>query len=252
MLPNPKMLLLEARVVPELAAFLLAQPLLRRAPRGDGHPVMVLPGLAASDLETAPLRLFLRRLGYDAHGWGLGRNEGPTDRVLDGLDRRLADLSTKKGRKVSLVGWSLGGILARLLASSHAHHVRQVITLAAPFRPLEAGEEFVTRVPDEQATRWRQIEAAARAGGIDKPPVPSTAIWSRSDGVVGSEVARQDPEPRHENVEVASTHFGIVFNLGALVVVADRLAQPEGEWQPFRPGPETRLLWLEPFNRQAG
>lgn len=232
-------------------AFALAQPLLRTAPRGDGHPVLVLPGLGASDLETTPLRWYLRELGYAPHGWSLGRNEGPTDRVLDGVDRRLEAIEAQCGRRVSLIGWSLGGIYARLLASAHPQLVRQVITLAAPFRPLEAGDEFITRVPDAQATRWRQIEAAARAGGIDKPPVPTTAIWSRSDGVVGGEVAQQEPEPCHENVEVNSTHIGIVWNLGALVVVADRLAQPEGSWQPFRPTSRTRLLWLEPFNRPA-
>ena len=123
-----------ARAMWEFGAYCASRPMERFAPRGDGHGVLVLPGFLATDGSTRPLRAFLRRLGYDARPWLLGRNVGPTDAVVDGLPRRLSDLHTSSGRRVSLVGVSLGGIFARDLARTHTELVRQVITLASPFR----------------------------------------------------------------------------------------------------------------------
>src|SRR5262249_26217621 len=114
--PSAALLLLEARVWLEFAALLPALPWLSRAPLGDGHPVLVLPGWLASDVSTRALRRFLRTRGYEAHGWGLGRNVGPTPEVVAGLARRLAALRSRHGRRASLIGWSLGGIYARELA----------------------------------------------------------------------------------------------------------------------------------------
>ncbi len=108
-----------ARGLADLAGLPLAAPWLAVAPRGDGHGVLVLPGLLASDMSTAPLRRFLGWLGYDVWGWNLGRNRGPSDAVLDGLPQALAALAAKAGRPVSVVGWSLGGIYARELAREY-------------------------------------------------------------------------------------------------------------------------------------
>ena len=131
--PSRLLLALEVRAIWELQAFLAAYPLLQRAPRGDGHPVLVLPGLAASDVSTKPLRTYLSAQGYAAHGWKQGRNHGPHSGVEARIDARLAELVQRYNRKVSLIGWSLGGVLAREAARRSAYLVRQVITLGSPF-----------------------------------------------------------------------------------------------------------------------
>ena len=112
--------------------------LLRSAPRGDGHPVLVFPGLLAVDVTTLPLRRLLRDLSYDARGWNLGINLGPSAELREKLDARLIHLFERHGRRVSLLGWSLGGLYARELARAHPDRVRLVITLATPFRDISA------------------------------------------------------------------------------------------------------------------
>jgi pimeloyl-ACP methyl ester carboxylesterase len=171
--PSRALLFLEGRVVLEWAALLPALPALRRAPRGDGQPVLVLPGFMASDGSTRVLRRFLAQLGYRAHGWGLGRNVGPSSEMAGGLAQRLEELRRRHGRRVSLVGQSLGGIYARELARRYADDVRQVITLASPFRDPEA-----TNVPAALLVRRRQHpdERAFRERLRAPLPVPSTAI----------------------------------------------------------------------------
>src|SRR5215475_15204524 len=136
--PNPRLLPLEGRALLELAALLPAYPFLRRAPAGDGHPVLVLPGFMASDFSTRTLRRFLRDKGYAVHGWKLGRNLGPSAATIGGMTARLQSLQARYGRRVSLVGWSLGGIYSRELARAMPEMVRQVITLASPFRDVNA------------------------------------------------------------------------------------------------------------------
>ncbi|HEX7436844.1 MAG TPA: alpha/beta hydrolase, partial [Caldimonas sp.] len=131
--PSRLLMLMEGRAVLGLAAFYAALPWLRTAPPGDGHPVMVLPGLAASDASTGPLRGYLAKLGYAVQGWELGRNLGRRQVVDLHLVPRLRELCARTGRSVSLVGWSLGGILAREMAKRAPQDVRLVITLGSPF-----------------------------------------------------------------------------------------------------------------------
>jgi pimeloyl-ACP methyl ester carboxylesterase len=230
--PRPGLLFLEGRALLEFAAFLAAYPLLRRAPAGDGHPVLVLPGFMASDFSTRALRRFLRARGYGAHGWNLGRNVGPTRETVDGLGRRFRELQERYGRRLSLIGWSLGGIYARELARRLPDDVRQVITLASPFRDLEA-----TNVPRLLRTRREPHpnEAALRAQLAAPLTVPMTAIYSRTDGIAAWESCATPPGPRCENIEVESSHLGIGHHPVVLLTIADRLAQPEGTWTPFRP-----------------
>ena len=196
----------EARAAPEFAAFVAsAGPLIARAPRGDGHPVLVLPGLGAGDTSTRPLRWFLDRLGYRTAGWGLGTSTGLSQRVSDSLDEVLRGLAEQHEQRVSVVGWSLGGVYAGVLAARAPHRVRSVITLGSPL----AGRR---RVP---------------AG------VPTTSVYSRSDSIVPWRASVLPPGPLRENVEVRGSHLGLGHNPAVLVVVADRLAQPERAWQPF-------------------
>jgi pimeloyl-ACP methyl ester carboxylesterase len=187
-----------------------AVPLLRWAPRGEPHPVLVLPGLMASDLSTRVLRSWLARLGYPVVGWALGRNRGPTEEVLTELPRLVDRLAGEHGTSVSIVGWSLGGIYARRLARRAPRQVRQVVSLGSPFARTDRG-------------------ALAR-----RLPVPSTAVYSRWDGVVDWRACRQRPGPTSENVAVHSSHLGMGHDPAVLWVVADRLAQPRHEWRPFQ------------------
>jgi pimeloyl-ACP methyl ester carboxylesterase len=236
--PSPGFLMLEGRALLELAALLPALPLLRRAPRGDGHPVLVLPGFLASDFSTRTLRRFLRDCGYAAHGWKLGRNVGPQTETVNGLVERLRELRQRHGRCVSLVGWSLGGVYARELARNFPADVRQVITLASPFRDLEAA----TNLPRFLMSRRRRHpnESLLREALRQPIPVPVTAIFSRSDGIAAWQSCLEAPGARSENLEVESSHLGIGHHPVVLLTIADRLAQPEGDWRPFRPPPGWR------------
>ncbi len=230
--PRRGLLLLEGRALLELGALIAVYPLLRRAPMGDGHPVLVLPGFMASDFSTRALRRFLRERGYAAHGWKLGRNVGPAAETVAGLQQRFAELRQRYDRTVSLIGWSLGGVYARELARRFPSDVRLVITLASPFRDLRA-----VNVP--RFLRGRRAphpnEAALRAQLADPLAVPMTAIYSRSDGITAWQSCVEQPGPQCENIEVESSHLGIGHNPVVLLTIADRLAQPEGEWKPFQP-----------------
>src|ERR1700680_3937753 len=131
--PSLGLLLAEARGIFEFNASLLLSPLLMRAPRGDGHPVLTLPGFLASDLSMAPMRRYLKELGYDSYAWKMGRNTGGIARMRAALRDRLAEIHAATSRKVSIVGWSLGGVYARDLALQEPSMVRYVVTLASPF-----------------------------------------------------------------------------------------------------------------------
>lgn len=131
--PSRILMFLEGRAIHELGAFLGALPLLSLAPRGDGHPVLVPPGLVASDVSTRPLRTFLKSKGYAVSGWRQGRNYGLRSGVQHAMVDLVQELNDSHGRKISLVGWSLGGLYARQLAKMMPERVRQVITLGSPF-----------------------------------------------------------------------------------------------------------------------
>ena len=223
-------LALEGRAALELSMYFAALPLLEWMPKGDGHPVLVLPGFTASDVSTMAMRRFLRRRGYRAHGWRLGRNLGPSTRVVEGLRDRFHTLVERYERRVSLVGWSLGGIYAREIARQSPAHVRQVITLASPFRDPLANNVPVPPAAAAQLEQDQDLYARLRAP-LD---VPTTAIFTRTDGIVAWRSCVEEEGPYRENVEVWSSHCGIGHHPAALHVIADRLAQPEGEWQPYR------------------
>jgi pimeloyl-ACP methyl ester carboxylesterase len=206
--------------------------LLRTAPRGDGHPVLVLPGLLAGDFSTAPLRGFLRVLCYDARGWKLGVNLGPNAALGERLNERLARLADRHGRAVSLIGWSLGGIFARELARANPDRVRNVITLASPFRDVSA--THAARIVPLLSRVGPLHDAHDLRAALRRPlPVPTTSIFSRTDGIVHWQSCLEDEGPERENVEVSCSHTGMGFHPEALAVIADRLALPEGQWRPY-------------------
>lgn len=222
----------QGRAALELAAVGSRRQLLADAPRGDGHPVLVLPGLLAGDFSTAPLRRLLRALCYDAHGWKMGLNLGPSAQLRGRLEAQLRALRERHGRRVSLVGWSLGGIYARELARAFPADVRLVITLGTPFRDISA-THAARLVPIRPGGRPLH-EAQALHAHLRQPlPVPTTSIYSRSDGIVAWQSCLEEPGPGRESVEVSCSHTGMGFHAGVLGVIADRLALREGAWEPY-------------------
>lgn len=242
--PSQLLLALEVRGIWELQAFFAIYPLLLRAPRGDGHPVLVLPGLAASDVSTGPLRAYLKAQGYAAHGWKQGPNHGPRPGVEAAIDARLAELSQRYRRKVSVIGWSLGGVFAREAARRAPALARQVITLGSPF----ANEP-------KASNAWRLYEILSGRRVDDwpdrelmksPPPVPSTAIYSRTDGIVAWQGCLERDDALTQNIEVEGSHSGLGHNPAALYAIADRLALPEGEWWPFDRGGLRSTVYPDP------
>jgi pimeloyl-ACP methyl ester carboxylesterase len=243
--PGALRLALEWRAPLEYGASLMAMPLLRTAPMGDGHPVLVFPGLAASDMSTGPLRRYLRDRNYAAHKWQLGRNFGPRNGVLKGCEMLARRMREHYGRKISLIGWSLGGIYARETAKQMPDDVRCVITLGTPFaghpRATNAWRlyEFLSGERVDAAPRnWEEIK--------QPPPVPTTSIYSRTDGVVAWQCSVQQDGPLTENIEVEASHVGLGVNPAVLYAVADRLAQPDGEWKRFDRSGLKRLFYKDP------
>ena len=230
--PSFGLQLLETRAVGELYAYMMSYPLIPLAPRGDGHPVLVLPGFLASGTSTFPLRHFLKRLGYKGHRWKLGQNLGPVGEKEHDILVRLHELRERYDQKVSIVGWSLGGVYARELAWMAPDDVRSVITLGSPLRHHQH-----TAVSDLYQAISGQHEDDADEDMLERmsgpPPVPSTAIYSRSDGVVPWRCSLEKESPTTENIRVYSSHLGLGHNPSVLWAIADRLAQPEDEWRPF-------------------
>jgi pimeloyl-ACP methyl ester carboxylesterase len=224
------------RALAELVSLQGASPLLSFAPKGDGHPVMVLPGFLAGSGTTAPLRRFLTSKGYETFCWGLGRNLGPLAIGPEGelLAQRLESIHRKMKRKISLVGWSLGGIMARELAKRYPKLVRQVITMGSPFGGnIRANHvwriyEGVTGQQIDPETMRKELGDLAAP-----PPVPTTAIFSRGDGVVAWQSCVERKAKHTDNIEVYASHCGLGVNPSVHFAVADRLALPEREWQPF-------------------
>jgi pimeloyl-ACP methyl ester carboxylesterase len=231
--PSPLLLALEGRAFFEWSAFAAARAwLLRNVPRGDAHPVMVLPGLIASDRSTGPLRRFLGDCGYHVYPWEQGFNRGPVADTEQRLLERVQQISARHdGRKVSLVGWSLGGAMARALAVGLPEHVRSVITLGSPL----GGDPKATNA-------WRVFEMVSGLKVDDPglhqrliahPEAPFTSIFSKTDGVVHWRLSMAPETPCSENIVVQSSHLGLGANPAVLWAIADRLAQCEGEWQPM-------------------
>lgn len=261
--------LLELRFPLEGALYIVTQPLLRILHiKGHRHAVLVLPGGMGGDGSTFFLRWGIRNLGYSVHGWGQGRNLGLNEKMLAGLRARVDELYGLFDAPISVIGWSLGGLYARMLARDKPDRVRQVITLGSPFRMVETDQFAHNMIGRARWERFVKAHAAEldllRVHEHDRPPitVPTTAIYSRRDGFAPwqlsiDETGPHAPNPRAQNVEICGTHTGLSTNVVALAVVLDRLAQPAGEWKPFKPLPLLRgfypppATWTHPAKDQA-
>jgi pimeloyl-ACP methyl ester carboxylesterase len=249
--PGLGLLLAEARGIFEFNASLLLSPLLMRAPRGDGHPVLALPGFLASDLSMAPMRRYLTALGYDAYAWKMGRNVGGFARMRVALRDRLAEIHATTGRKISVVGWSLGGVYARDLALQAPELVRYVVTLGSPFAGNVRATN-ATRLYEAMSGEAVQDNSELRQAISGDLPVPTSSIYSRTDGVVNWRTCRLRPSNTAENIEVhLASHVGLGVNAAALWATADRLAQAEGQFTQFdRSGPFA-IAYAPPENAQS-
>ena len=207
--------------------------------RGDGHAVVLFPGLGADHRFMDPLARHCEQLGYDVRHWGRGRNIGPEGnpaKWLDALAQEVDALVVPAHREVTLIGWSLGGLYAREIAKALPHRVRQVITLGTPF----------ARIANSTNVQWLYEFLSGTSAAVDAtlarrlavpPPVPTTSIYSRSDGVVAWQACVGKASRLAENIEVESSHLGLVWHYDVLRIVADRLAQPRGKWKPWRDAP---------------
>jgi triacylglycerol esterase/lipase EstA (alpha/beta hydrolase family) len=232
----PSLALLAAeplRALIELCAGKVAAPATVQA---DGHPVIVYPGLGAGAYTTAQLRSYLRSCNLDVHDWEFGVNTGPGGALHEWLDALVAPvraLHAREGRRVSLVGWSLGGIYAREIAKCCPDAVRQVITLGTPHRSIQGANHAGTIL------RWMggdtsQLTPELAARLAERPPVPTSSIYSQSDGFVSWRGCLEDEAPDVENIAVDASHLGMPTHPEVLRIVANRLAQAEGMWRPYR------------------
>jgi PGAP1-like protein len=232
--PSGLKLLMESRSIIELGSFFKSLPGLRTAPKGDGHPVLVIPGFLANDPIMMPLRWTLKNLGYKSEPWAYGTNRVFCPEISCALEKRIVDLHQKTGKKVSIIGWSLGGIYARHISQHIPEHVRSVITLGTPFsRHMRSG--FAVKLYELWNDKIHTVPLSV-IEKIRKPlPVPYTSIYSKTDCIVAWQCSVCDFSDHKEvdHVEIRGSHLGLGFNPGALWVIADRLSQPEESWSPF-------------------
>lgn len=223
------------RAMVEATTLLSTIPLLNTLPKGDGHPVYVLPGFMADSQSTGMLRRWLERMGYTPISWGFGRNLGPRGDLEQRIAETVARIADHYGQPVSLIGQSLGGIFAREIAKARPDEVRQVITLGSPFAQTTSNGTYpaVSRLFELANGRSAEELRAEWVGLADPPPVPSTSIFSKSDGIADWKTCIEQDRATTENIEVISSHCGMGFNPTIYYIIADRLGQPAGAWQKF-------------------
>jgi pimeloyl-ACP methyl ester carboxylesterase len=220
--PSPRARIGEATALMQVSRLLAGAPRLLRSPRGDGSAVIDLPGWQAPEDTGAPIRAFLRWLGYDAHGWGLGANRGDPRASATRLERLVHELTDTTSRPVALVGWSLGGVIARELARRMPGEVRHVVTYGSPVVGGPA-HTVMGRMYDEQDL-LRISEFGRRLDSRAPIQVPITAIFSRRDGVVAWQACIDHSSPHVEHFEVSSPHLGLGIDPDVWSVAARRLA----------------------------
>jgi pimeloyl-ACP methyl ester carboxylesterase len=244
--PPLRLAALEALAPFEFAGIVASWTALPLARRGDESAVLVIPALGGTDASTRVLRRALRSRGFWPHRTGIPGIGIATS--LDQLRRRLDQLSAAHHDKVSVVGWSLGGIYARELARERPDSVRQVITLASPFRHRTGDRAIFSPLLPARLRDRDPFLHLNPEHHRDPVPVRATAIYTRTDGVVRWHSCIEEASPMSENIEVRATHVGMVVNPAVIFAVIDRLAQPDDGWQPFRPPTPLIPFFPQPTN----
>lgn len=222
--PNRLATLLELRAPLDWATILLRAPHLLRAPRGDGRPVMLLPGYGTDESSMRPLGRYLRFLGYDVHEWGLGRNRGKVDTYTQLIGERTRELHDELGSTpLTLIGWSLGGVIARETARLFAPYVREVITLGTPILGGPKYTATAERFAEASNLDLDEFEKEVHARNSEGISQPVTSIYSKLDGVVGWRASIDIYNEHARNIEVYSSHFGIGANGRVWRLIADTL-----------------------------
>jgi pimeloyl-ACP methyl ester carboxylesterase len=222
--PGIHLLALEARALAVAARFTVLGPKLRGLPQGNGQPVMIIPGFGAHDVVTSPLRRALSQLGFDAYGWDCGTNLGMRPKIKASLSARLEQLYERYEMPVGLVGWSLGGVFAREMARHQPSRVRCVITLGSPINGHPDANNMATLFRIANLGRPVKTDVEGFMRRKTAPPVPCTAVYTRSDGIVSWPCSLEEPAEHTENIEVHGSHLGLVFNRDVLRIIAERLA----------------------------
>lgn len=235
------------RVVLEAGTSLLCSPLLKTLPKGDGHTIMTIPGFMGADGSTSLLRRFLKKQGYNAVPWGMGRNasEASADTLEEFMEhraileeeiaRRVEGEFKASGRKVTLIGWSLGGLYAVALAHRFPQWIRQVITLGTPFGDPRGTALYSVmgrmngsagEVSEASLADW--VEYTYSGGRLR---VPVLTLFSESDGIVGKGIARCEGDPNYvTNMAVMASHVGFPFNPIVFAVIGNHLVEPHERW----------------------
>jgi len=201
--------------------------------KGDGHPVLVIPGFMGSNTSTRRLRKFIKKLGYLPYDWGLGRNYADLE-DLETLINRIDKIYDKHQVKITLIGWSLGGVYARELSKQRPNFIRQVITLGSPFAGITEPNNASWLYEMMKGKSVRSLDPKWLEGLPQPAPIPTTAVYSKEDGVVAWEVCMECREDElHQNVEIKGSHTGLVNNASSWFLIADRLKYREDNWKHF-------------------
>ena len=213
----------ETRGLLELPRLMLRFRDLARQPRGQGQPVLLLPGYGAGDGSTVILKSYLRLLGYRVRGWGLGRNSGDVPDLMPRVLKRIGSFARRTQQEVRLIGWSLGGYLAREAARERPDLIHRVITLGTP---VIGGPKYtvVARRFHRRGIDIAAIEAEIELRNQISLRTPVTAIYSRADAVVAWEACIDHNGTDVEHVEVRTTHVGLGFSAEVYKIIAQRLA----------------------------
>ena len=234
------------RALFEMLSLVPAHVFVSRAPKGDGHPVITLPGYNASDSSMNVLRRYLDIWGYDPHPWGLGTNLGVGNDRVD-YEKRFLEVLQRvvdhRGEAATLIGWSQGGVIARQAAKRRPDLVRHVLTMGSPIADTPEATTiwriFKRTSPQDITPELLEVlrEIATPVEGVR-----CTCIYSQTDGIVSPYVAQDWVSPVAENIRLYTSHFGMAVNPIVLFVIADRLAQSEEDWRPFTRNLFERLL----------
>lgn len=226
-----------------LGIYAATHRILKNVPKGDGHPVLVAPGFMASDRSTIILRKYLKDLGYTPKSWKMGINFGRPEYAFRML-ARLEEIQERYSCKVSIIGWSLGGVFAREVARLRPDLVRQVITLGSPFGNILGQNNARWFYDFLHGPKGMDIASELLTDILIPPPVPTTAIYTKDDGVVNwSDCMEKEEGETTQNVQVLGSHFGLGHNPSVLYCIAERLRQEEDDWQRFDPNGVIKLMY---------